>query len=982
VPRAAPEEATSPRGPGASPSSSSTARAGRADRGKAHADDDDDDVEGDPNRFIFRPRVEVPPTPLPRGTHRQWLRPGSSSGNSRASTPNLSFSGSLSRPGTASAIPAVEGSASFDEAEPPPAIPRIAWSEGGARGGLETSGAEVLDLATQLRRDLLAFRLSEGTDEAGDASAAAGGGGGGGGTANAAGPDQRWLLRTPDAQKSFEDMERSLAKANQRTESSRRELSQYLDELQARTFRPPPAEPGAEAASEEPLVSIPADFDDVVDLNAQIAGSHRRALPAPGDASGSGGGASVGFKLPSFLEKYFLEDKAVEQLPHRQLQDKEEKAKGGEETELQRGLRQIARLDGLLAKREAAGNARVKAAKVEFEAAKDRIQRHEDDLRQQKIATLQKLKEKGLMKSNSSAPRDKSSASTSASSAASGRSGAAENHTKLAVVELPRSPMAAGAIVEWSGWTSTADPEEISAPASLEAPDEPPTPARGPAEHPDEPDTGTFLLTSMTGHLGDLAAPRRQQAARAAAEAARRASGHTPSSSSRPSPEVSLALATIKETEKDGADEATLVSIDEGEEELEALPEFAVGSEHPYADNESLEALRRIDERLQKLVPESEWEAKSISSAPRGSTADGSRPRSVWSSHGVPALPGEPELRERAELREASVALQAIDNRLSELQLEHSKPPESRPPDPKSLRKLLLQAAQETAPLDSRDKVMALTMHSFNGTADGSVLNSGSLAGEHSALVPVTAPHARLPDSVPLKQARQVLDRLAGYNQEWEEANREADSAWQSLEHEVRILEETAATGEPPGGPARTLAIADGGEEPQIRGADSAAEIAGALGPFSERLSELGAEVAALAEGDGPSAELAAKLREGGPLEAARPGVALSAMGLPVLSSATVQDDDEDEDFGGISDGEPTELTFAAPSSISGGPSADLLRALEIQLPAEEGPWDDAELERVVRAMDAHYGDEPPVVDLQQEDLAPSDEGGEDRGGD
>jgi hypothetical protein len=79
-------------------------------------------------------------------------------------------------------------------------------------------------------------------------------------------------------------------------------------------------------------------------------------------------------RIPAFLQKYFSEEKALEQLPHKRLEKEELEAERvrlpDEETELQKNLRQIARLDSMLLKREAAGTAQLQSAMVELEAAR------------------------------------------------------------------------------------------------------------------------------------------------------------------------------------------------------------------------------------------------------------------------------------------------------------------------------------------------------------------------------------------------------------------------------------------------------------------------------------------------------------------------------------------------------------------------------------------------------------------------------------
>jgi len=48
------------------------------------------------------------------------------------------------------------------------------------------------------------------------------------------------------------------------------------------------------------------------------------------------------------------------------------------------------------------------------------------------------------------------------------------------------------------------------------------------------------------------------------------------------------------------------------------------------------------------------------------------------------------------------------------------------------------------------------------------------------------------------------------------------------------------------------------------------------------------------------------------------------------------------------------------------GPSLDLRRALEIDLPQDDGCWNDADFERVLSAIDTHFGDQPVQHDIEE----------------
>lgn len=94
-------------------------------------------------------------------------------------------------------------------------------------------------------------------------------------------------------------------------------------------------------------------------------------------------------------------------------------------------------------------------------------------------------------------------------------------------------------------------------------------------------------------------------------------------------------------------------------------------------------------------------------------------------------------------------------------------------------------------------------------------------------------------------------------------------------------------------------------------------------------------------------------------------------LALPTLGSAgaALSDDDLDDLSIGSGEGADELPVDDVPRSGDGpalrpdGPSADLLRALDIELPQVEGQWQDDDLERVLRAMDAHYGDAAPQLD-------------------
>merc|ERR1711971_510188 len=109
--------------------------------------------------------------------------------------------------------------------------------------------------------------------------------------------------------------------------------------------------------------------------------------------------------------------------------------------------------------------------------------------------------------------------------------------------------------------------------------------------------------------------------------------------------------------------------------------------------------------------------------------------------------------------------------------------------------------------------------------------------------------------------------------------------------------------------------------------------------------------------------------------------------GLPLLRSAGLQDSDSDDEslfmeeadrLGNDVDGAgPSQNQSSALDSLEAqplhtavvGPSLDLRRSLEIDLPRDEGCWDDADLERVLFAMDAHFGDRPAQHDIEEQEI-------------
>ncbi|CAE7253743.1 unnamed protein product [Symbiodinium microadriaticum] len=281
-------------------------------------------------------------------------------------------------------------SASADTTVEDVPAPRIAWSEGIEDVPPDAASDDMLAAAAQIRRDWLARQLMDDNEES-----------------EAPQEDEqdsgRWHLRTEDGRRSLGELEESLAKAKQRAERGRRELAGYLETLRSKTFQ---ADETDAMKDEELLVSLPVDFEDVVDINTSLTAERRKSRHrGPGASRDKGAtppgntkGLSEDFKLPAFLEKYFFEEKAVEELPIVRLQVEE--AAG--ESAVDKIARQIARLDTLLARREADGMARLKASKAEVEATKERLKRESEKSEAEKIELLQQLKERGFLRSNTS----------------------------------------------------------------------------------------------------------------------------------------------------------------------------------------------------------------------------------------------------------------------------------------------------------------------------------------------------------------------------------------------------------------------------------------------------------------------------------------------------------------------------------------------------------------------------------------------------
>jgi len=336
--------------------------------------------------------------------------------------------------------------------------------------------------------------------------------------------------------------------------------------------------------------------------------------------------------------------------------------------------------------------------------------------------------------------------------------------------------------------------------------------------------------------------------------------------------------------------------IEQGQMVLAHAPESA------YA-TEDLQALESIDQSLRKLVPQAEWEAKSLSAF----TYDA---LSVVSGSSA-AAPKEPVLLDRFQKRESQIAIRNIEDRLQDVQMET----DQRTVDDEDIRRLLMQAALETAPPDTSTKVLALT-------AEAAGVGS---APAIDALLPVDVARHDFPESGHLLEARQILRQLGTCEEEGDQALNDADEALSDAEMSMHAL-----------------ALQNGFLKPDEMADHSE------LAPFVQRLHDLSGEAQTLLEHRSRAQELLNQLREddGKVLELEQV--------FEETANATNEETPElatNDEF----------ADFHSWSTAELGPNPALLRALDIELPAGDGLWADAELEQVLRKMDAHFGDTPPV---------------------
>lgn len=933
-----------------------------------------------------------------------------------------------SRPGTAASRPGTAMSEALVE-ELPPSAPRIAWSDGEQDledGVLDSS---VTEMAAQIRRERLIrsiLDLPEPRDDAEGPSAEAterspeDGPEDAGRVPSSPSRGKPWVPQTEEARSALSGMDKTLEEAFAKGEAQRQELGGFLEQLRRRTFEDPDdvdstsvgrasaghaSEGGGSQSSKkrmEMLVSIPADFDDLVDLNAQesvrrreLAAQRKRAAAiqakAPVSRAGvvapkvtaaarvdTGLGGARGhsdakenvaesntevtdtLKLPSFLQKYFSEEKALEQLPHKRLELEDKEAEKirmpDEETDLQRMLRQITRLDGLLLKQEAEGTAKIQAAQVELESARNSLAKEADRINSEKMNILQKIKERAMNGGASSVSSKRSGKTQSTSITPSATPGVStscssrslvtpDSGSRCSVLATPVEEESAGVV--WDGWSST--DVGVAPPAATT-----PTSARAqPATNATDEDTSTFDLTSG-GALGS------------------REKKPTPFQEFMSKKQAGAGLATVDECETQDA----VPGVEESEK-LALEEHGAAVPDDPYAeDSEAIDALRAIDERLQKLVPEQEWEAKSICSFPShhlgsvagDSHAESSRPaRSVWSiaSRNGAVAPGDPVLCEQFEKRETELALVSIDNRLREIECGEM----PAVPEPDQLKQLLLQAAQETAAPDAQNRVLALT-----GTGPLN-LSAEEKTNLSSTALATSEPAAAYRDSEVLRKARQILGRLENEDGEWVDAFGEAQNSLALLEDDLQHMQKLEAESRPgssmPSGVPRSEEEA--AAEPEALPAPPASEL-------EAKLEDLRSQVAAVLEKEGPDEDFMTRLRRH--VEEQQMEISLPALGAAGAESSLPEPsegDDLDSDLGAFDnaiDYEASHQAFDPPELAVDGPNAELMKALNLDLPTGDDQWDDETLLRCVGAINSHYGDvapEPAEVEVPPLQPAASD---------
>lgn len=577
-------------------------------------------------------------------------------------------------------------------APPIPPTSRFGW----VVQSTEEEDSEVPEFETEMRRELLACHLMGRQEEAstvaiaetGDHEAGIQG-------LRAVGDVEHWAVASSMAQKTLEDVELSLIEAAKRAEMQRFELNNFLKELQARTFKvnldsTELTEKTADVprVKEESLVSLPPDFDDIVDLNVQFAVSKRRQQRQGNSCKIDSSNCSKsrcctkgadnnletdGLIPPSFLQKYFSEGMAIEELPHLQSEAKIEK--WGEQTrtdeaELLQNMRQIARLDDILAACETAGKARVQAGLAELEATKARLKKDKEQQQKSKFAVLQAIKD---LRQQNAFP-SKCSSLHGQSAVASAKRSTSIISSSATVLSVSKPGME---LVDWSAWSSTASVEVATVPrqGTLCVDDKNEDSHVVEEFGEEEDDMGTFALTCvatqqpLSATFRKCASPQRT---------------HTRSAGGVAGAVTMSDLPAVHESLDDKVDSVVILEVEPHED-------------HPFLVEESVcEPLHRIDERLRELVPENEWEFKSILSFNFYPGEISCTSRSARSPQGN-STSGSSTPWEKIDLKTAEMTLGGINDRTHDIcAADEMDVPTSQFLKPRVLQKLLLEAARDT----------------------------------------------------------------------------------------------------------------------------------------------------------------------------------------------------------------------------------------------------------------------------------------------
>jgi len=266
-----------------------------------------------------------------------------------------------------------------------------------------------------------------------------------------------------------------------------------------------------------------------------------------------------------------------------------------------------------------------------------------------------------------------------------------------------------------------------------------------------------------------------------------------------------------------------------------------------------------------------------------------------------------------------------------------------------------MQAASESNVPDTTDKVLSLT-------AKAGELQAASESPELGALVPVVGAAANLLslfEGGRFREAKLLLSELAAGSEELTFELGEAEFSLVQVEQGLRDLEADSA---------KSSAAQPAEEDPQRPRSASAQ----AMSEMMRKLEELRLEADALGE---PAqvlqvqpfvdeTEVAVAPDDAATDDAVAEG---SGLALPLLGGADVDLEDDDDDLASL-------LGYGGGDAFASGdegsesrplPPLEIKKALDFELPVGEGQWNDAELERVVRAMDAHFGEmpAPPAVD-------------------